>query len=144
MDREIALIYAENGIPDLRPAWVPVIIRLNARGPMTIADLARSLDHTHSGMSQKVAGMRAAGWLETLPGPDARSKKVSLSAGAGRIARKLAAEWRATEASIAEIEAEIPYPLSRVAADIEAALTSRSLHDRIAEKLAADPAWSDS
>jgi hypothetical protein len=51
------------------------------------------------------------------------------------------AEWRATEAATAETEAEIPYPLSRVVPDIEAALRRKSLHDRIAERLADDPDW---
>lgn len=141
MDDEIARVYAENGIPDLKPTWVMEIIRLHVRGPMTIAELARSLARTHSAMSQKVAAMRAAGWLETSPGPDARSKKVALTPKAERIAGQLAAEWRATEASVAEIEAEIPYPLTRVADDIAAALARKSFHDRIAEKLAQDPAW---
>ena len=143
MDDEIARVYAENGIPDLKPNWVMEIIRLHVRGPMTIAELARSVERTHSAMSQKVAAMRGAGWLETSPGPDARSKKVALTPKAEQIAEKLAAEWRATEASVAELEAEIPYPLSRVAGDITAALALKSFHDRIAEKLAQDPAWSD-
>jgi DNA-binding MarR family transcriptional regulator len=143
MDDEIARVYAENGIPDLKPNWVMEIIRLHVRGPMTIAELARSVERTHSAMSQKVAAMRAAGWLETSQGPDARSKKVALTPKAERIAAKLAAEWRATEASVAELEAEIPYPLSRVAGDITTALARKSFHDRIAEKLAQDPAWSD-
>jgi DNA-binding MarR family transcriptional regulator len=141
IDDEIARVYAENGIPDLKPTWAMEIIRLHVRGPMTIAELARSVERTHSAMSQKVAAMRAAGWLETSPGPDARSKKVSLTPKAERIAAKLAAEWRATEASITELEAEIPYPLTRVADDIAAALGRQSFHDRIAEKLARDPAW---
>jgi DNA-binding MarR family transcriptional regulator len=143
IDDEIARVYAENGIPDLKPTWAMEIIRLHVRGPMTIAELARSVERTHSAMSQKVAAMRAAGWLETSPGPDARSKKVSLTPKAERIAAKLAAEWRATEASITELEAEIPYPLTRVADDIAAALARQSFHDRIAEKLARDPAWAD-
>ena len=143
IDDEIARVYAENGIPDLKPTWALEIIRLHVRGPMTIAELARSVERTHSAMSQKVAAMRAAGWLETSPGPDARSKKVSLTPKAERIAAKLAAEWRATEASITELEAEIPYPLTRVADDIAAALARQSFHDRIAGKLAQDPAWSD-
>lgn len=50
--------------------------------------------------------------------------------GAPRVGR-LAAEWRATEAAVAERDAEIPYPMTRVVADIE----------RVAEKLAQDPAW---
>jgi DNA-binding MarR family transcriptional regulator len=144
MDDEIARIYAENDIPDLKTNWVWVILRLRARGPMTIAELARSMNQTHSALSQKVTAMRKAGWVETSPGPDARAKKVSLTTKAERVADKLAAEWRATEASIAEIEAEVPYPQTKVAADIRAALARKSFHDRIAEKLAADPAWNDS
>ena len=143
IDDEIARVYAENGIQDLKPTWAMEIIRLHVRGPMTIAELARSVERTHSAMSQKVAAMRAAGWLETSPGPDARSKKVTLTPKAERIAAKLAAEWRATEASITELEAEIPYPLTRVADDIAAALARQSFHDRIAGKLAQDPAWLD-
>jgi DNA-binding MarR family transcriptional regulator len=143
IDDEIARVYAENGIPDLKPTWAMEIIRLHVRGPMTIAELARSVERTHSAMSQKVAAMRAAGWLETSPGPDARSKKVTLTPKAERIAARLAAEWRATEASITELEAEIPYPLTRVADDIAAALARKSFHDRITEKLAQDPAWLD-
>src|SRR5215831_4307206 len=96
IDDEIAGVYAENGIPDLKPNWVLEIVRLHVRGPMTIAELARSVDRTHSALSQKVAAMRAAGWLDTEPGPDARSKKVTLTPKAERVAPLLAAEWRAT------------------------------------------------
>ena len=67
--------------------------------------------------------------------------RVALTPKAARVIGRLAAEWRATEAAIAEIEAEIPYPLSRVVTDIEDALRRKSFHDRIAEKLARDPAW---
>lgn len=141
MDDEIARLYAENGMPDLRPGWVLPILRLRARGPMTITELARSVGQTHSALSQKVTAMRAAGWVATSPGPDARSKRVSLTAKAERIAARLAAEWRATEASAADIEAEVPYPLTRVAEDIGAALERQSFHDRVAQKLAADPDW---
>src|SRR6516162_4758768 len=102
------------------------LLRLRARGPMTITELARSLQLTHSAESQKVAAMRAAGWVRTTPGPDARSKTVTLTAKAARVADRLAADWRATEAALAEIEAEIPYPLSQAVTDIEAALRRKS------------------
>lgn len=141
MDAEIARLYAEAGIEGLKPSYVMELLRLHARGPMTITELAESVQRTHSATSQKVAAMRAAGLVRTSPGVDARSKKVTLTAQARRIIGRLAAEWRATEAAIADIEAEIPYPLSRVASDIEAALRHKSFHDRIAEKLAADDQW---
>jgi DNA-binding MarR family transcriptional regulator len=141
MDADITRIYAEAQIEGLKPSSVLELLRLHADGPMTITELAESVQLTHSAVSQKVAAMRAAGWVRTTPGSDARSKKVALTAKANRVAARLAAEWRATEASIAEIEAEIPYPLSRVVTDIEKALQRKSFHDRIAGKLAADPAW---
>ena len=135
MDDEIARVYADNGIDDLKPTWVLEILRLRARGPMTIAELARSTGRTHSALSQKVAAMRAAGWLETSPGRDARSKTVTLTAKAERVAALLAAEWRATEAAITELEAELPYPLTQVGEDIRAALARKSFHARITEHL---------
>lgn len=141
MDADIARVYAEAQIHGLKPSFVMELLRLHAHGPMTITELARSVQRTHSAVSQKVAAMRAAGWVRTTPGADARSKKVTLTAKAARITGRLAAEWRATEAAIAQIEAEIPYPLSRVVTDIEQALQRKSFHDRIAEKLAKDAEW---
>jgi DNA-binding MarR family transcriptional regulator len=141
MDAEIARIYADAKISGLKPSFVMELLRLHARGPMTITELARSVQRTHSATSQKVAAMRAAGWVRTTAGSDARSKKVTLTAKARRVTGRLAAEWRATEAAVADIEAEIPYPLSRVVTDIEEALQRKSFHDRIAEKLAGDAAW---
>jgi DNA-binding MarR family transcriptional regulator len=141
IDADIARVYTEAQIEGLKPSYVMELIRLHARGPMTITELAESVQRTHSAMSQKVAAMRDAGLVCTTTGPDARSKKVALTAEATRLIGRLAAEWRATEAALAEVEEEIPYPLSRVVTDIEAALRRKSFHDRIAEKLAADTAW---
>jgi DNA-binding MarR family transcriptional regulator len=141
LDDDIATVYAQARIDGLKPSYVLELLRLHARGPMTISELAASVRRTHSAVSQKVAAMRAAGWVRTTAGADARTKKVVLTAKARRVVDRLAAEWRATEAAVAELEAEIPYPLSRVVADIEAAVRRRSFHDRIADKLAADPAW---
>ena len=141
MDADIARLYAEARIDGLKPSFVMELLRLHAHGPMTITELARSVQLTHSAVSQKVAALRAAGWVRTAAGTDARSKKVALTAKAERAAGRLAAEWRATEAAIADLEAEIPYPLSRVVTDIEEALRRRSFHDRIAGNLTTDPAW---
>ncbi|WAL67388.1 MarR family transcriptional regulator [Amycolatopsis cynarae] len=141
MDADIERIYGEARIEGLKASFVQELLRLRARGPMTITELAESVERTHSAMSQKVASMRSAGLVRTMAGPDARSKRVVLTAKAARIADRLAAEWRATEDAVEELEAELPYPLTRVVADIEEALRRKSFHDRIAEKLAEDPAW---
>ncbi|MFC5828886.1 MarR family winged helix-turn-helix transcriptional regulator [Nonomuraea insulae] len=141
MDDDIAQIYTEGEIDGLKPSFVMELLRLHDHGPMTITELAESVNRTHSALSQKVAAMRTAGWVETVAGDDARSKMVTLTDKARGVVSRLAAEWRATEAAIADLEAEIPYPLSRVVTDIEQALQRKSFHDRIAEKLAQDPEW---
>ncbi len=139
MDADIARVHTEQRIEGLKPSFVMELLRLHAQGPMTIAELAESVQRTHSALSQKVAAMRAAGWVRTVVGDDARTRKVTLTDKARRVVGRLAAEWRATEAALADLEAEIPYPLSRVVTDIERALERRSFHDRIAEKLAENP-----
>jgi DNA-binding MarR family transcriptional regulator len=141
MDADIARIYAESDLGELKPSWSMELLRLQARGPMTITALAESVQRTHSAVSQKVSAMRAAGLVRTTAGPDARSKRVALTPKSRRLLRRLAAEWRATEDVVDEVEAEVPYPLSRAVADIEQALKRRSFHDRIAERLAQDPDW---
>ena len=141
MDADIARVYADADVPDVKPSWVLELLRLHAQGPMTITELAESVQRTHSALSQKVAAMRAAGLVRTTAGPDHRTRKVTLTAKARALADRFAIEWRATEAAVAELEDEIPYPLSQVVRDIEGALQRKSFHDRIAEKLAADPAW---
>ncbi|MFJ7154213.1 MarR family winged helix-turn-helix transcriptional regulator [Streptomyces sp. NPDC101118] len=141
MDADIDRIYSGSAVQGLKPSFVMELLRLYARGPMTIGELAESVERTHSALSQKVAAMRAAGWVETVPGDDARTRRVALTEKARSVVGRLAAEWRATEAALADLEAEVPYPLSQVVTDIERALERRSFHDRIAEKLAEDPEW---
>ena len=141
VDAEIAQVYADAAIKNVKPTWVRELLRLYREGPMTITELAEAVNRTHSALSQKVAAMKAAGLVRTTPGPDARTKRVALTAKARRHAPRLAAEWRATEATLAELEAEIPYPISKAVADVEQALARKSFRDRITERLREDPAW---
>lgn len=141
MDADIARLYAEAGIDGVKPTYVQAMIKLHAHGPMTLTQLAELLGRTHSAVSQKVAAMRVAGLVRTEPGRDARSKTVMLTDTASRLVGRLAAEWRATEDAVAELEGELPYPLMRVVGDIREALGRRSFHDRILTRLVRDPQW---
>ena len=141
LDDELASVYDENGVEGLKTNWVMELLRLHYSGPMTITELAESVERTHSAMSQKVTAMRAAGWVRTTVGTDARSKKVTLTAKAAGIIDRLAAEWRATEGALSEIEAEIPFSIADYVAAVEQARRRKSFHDRIVERLVADPAW---
>ncbi len=141
MDDDIARLYVENDLPELKPSYVMELLRLHARGPMTIKDLAASVHRTHSAMSQKVAAMRTGGLVETTAGSDARNKVVDLTDKSRTIVEKLAAEWQATEAALVALEEELPYPLSKAVQDIEKALERKSFHDRILEQLKGNREW---
>jgi DNA-binding MarR family transcriptional regulator len=135
IDGEIGRIYTDREIKGLKPTYVRELLQLHLKGPMTITELADTIGRTHSALSQKVSAMRTAGLVRTVPGADARSKQVTLTAKSKKIVELLAAEWRATEAAIAELEAELPYPMTQVVRDIEEALARKSFYDRVAGKL---------
>jgi hypothetical protein len=85
-------------------------------------------------MSQTVAAMRTAGLVENAPaapGVDARTRPVQLTGRSRELIPFLEAEWRATELTVRELDAELPYPLSRVADDLAALLKRRSFAERL-------------
>lgn len=136
VDDEIARVYAEMpSAQGVRPAWVFELLRLEARGPMTIRALADSVERTHSALSQKVAAMRKAGLVELTAGPDGRSRNVVLTPRARDLVERMRAEWLATEETLAEVEQEAAYPLSQAVADVERVLARKGFYERLRERL---------
>jgi len=138
IDQDIAGLYTEAGIEGVRTRFVGPLISINRLGPMTIRQLADRWDVSHSAMSQTVAAMRAAGLVETAaaaPGDDARTRPVQLTGRSRELIPFLEAEWRATELTVRQLDAELPYPLSRVADDLAALLEQRPFAARLRENL---------
>lgn len=135
MDADIARIYAERGVHGVRPRFTMALIKLHHRGPLTIKELAELTGVTHSAMSQTVSALRSAGLVSTEPGPDARTRRAALTEQGDEVVPFLEAEWRATEQAVAELEAEVPYPLTAVVRDLREALERRPFHDRVLEHL---------
>ena len=131
LDDGIAAAYAELGIEGVRPRFSMALMFLDSEGPMTIRRLAEECGVSHSAMSQSVTQMRSAGLVASTPGPDARSRLVSLTDAGRAVVPALRAEWAATEAALAELEDELPYPPSRVADDLRAALDRRAFAARV-------------
>jgi DNA-binding MarR family transcriptional regulator len=136
MDQDIASLYDEAGITGLRTRFVGPLIQLSRHGSMTIQELATSVEVTHSAMSQTAAAMRKAGFVDSAESSDGRTRRVELSDRGREVLPFLEAEWRATEESVWELDAEIPYALSQVVEDIDAALASRSFRQRLNTNLA--------
>jgi DNA-binding MarR family transcriptional regulator len=139
MDETIAGLYAEAGITGLKTRFVGPLIQLGRLGTATITQLAAGAEVTHSAMSQTVAAMRREGLVERVDGPgarpDARTRTMQLTARGRELLPFLQAEWVATETTVRELDAEIPYALVDVVRDLRAALARRPFRDRLIEHL---------
>lgn len=139
LDAQIESLYTDRGIRGVRPRFAYPLIRLAHTGPLTIRELAASLDRSHSAMSQTIAAMRREGLVDSEPGADARTRRVSLTDRGRALVPFLEAEWRATEAAVAELDDEVPHRLSAVVTELERALARRPMKDRILSHLGAVP-----
>lgn len=136
MDRDIAGLYAEAGIGGVRTRFVGPLIDLHRYGPLTVKELAERRQGTHSAMSQTVTAMRKAGLVESAEDRDGRNRRVRLTAKSREIVPFLQAEWRATEATVLALDAELPYPVARLVGDLRAALSARPFAQRLRDHLA--------
>jgi DNA-binding MarR family transcriptional regulator len=136
MDQDIASLYDEAGITGLRTRFVGPLIQLSRHESMTIQELATSVEVTHSAMSQTAAAMRKAGFVDSAESNDGRTRRVELSERGREVLPFLEAEWRATEETVRELDAEIPYALSQVVEDINGALATGSFRQRLNANLA--------
>lgn len=137
LDAQIETLYTERGIHGLRPRFAYPLIRLSHTGPLTIRELARALNRSHSAISQTVAALRRQGLVHSEPGTDARTRHVALTESGQALIPFLEAEWRATEAAVAELDDEVPHALSAVVAELEHALERRPMRERILAHLEA-------
>lgn len=138
LDAEVAKVYPAHGVEGMAPRYAYPMIRLAHDGPMGIGELARSLGLTQPAVSQTVKAMRERGFVETSAGPDARTRTVALSERGKELVPLLEAEWRATEAAVAELDDEVPYALSQVVRDLERILERKPMYDRIRTHLEPD------
>ena len=136
LEDEIVQVYEARGLHGLRPRYAYPLIRLAHTGPSTIRELAASLGHTHSAVSQTLAGMRREGLVTSEPGPDARTRRIALTERGRALVPFLEAEWRATAAAVAELDDEcLPTSIGAAVDAMRAALGRRGLADRITERL---------
>ena len=133
LDGDVAQVYADLGVPDYRPRYSPVVRALVALGPMSIRDLAGAIGVTHSAASQTAAQMARHGLLTLERGADARQRIARLTARARALLPLIEAEWAATGAAAAELEAELPAALTHVLFCTERAVVSRPMRARIAD-----------
>ncbi|MFI6790954.1 MarR family winged helix-turn-helix transcriptional regulator [Nonomuraea sp. NPDC050383] len=131
MDGAIARIYTDLGMPDYRPRFSPAVRTLAAEGPLAIRDLAVAIGVTHSAASQTVHQMSKAGFVTLERGTDGRQRVVHLTERTRAALPAIEAEWAATTRAVAELEKELPAPLTAVLEATVEALRRRPFHDRV-------------
>lgn len=133
MDDDVALALSDLGLRDYRTRYSAVIRAVAEAGPTPIRDIAEGLGVSHSAISQLAGEMQQRGLLETRPGSDARQRLVHLTEKTRALLPAIDAEWVATEAAAAALDAELPYSLSALIDDLAEALARRRFRERIAE-----------
>jgi DNA-binding MarR family transcriptional regulator len=136
LEADVARVYADLGVTGYRPRFSPVVRALVALGPLSIRDLAAAIGVTHSAASQTAAQMTRAGLLTLERGTDARQRIARLTDQARDLLPVIEAEWAATAAAAAELEAELPAALTDVLISAERAVVSRPMRTRIADAAA--------
>nr|WP_245757145.1 MarR family transcriptional regulator [Amycolatopsis xylanica] len=137
LDGDVAKFYDELGLGWMRPRYVPVVRALVQQGPLSIRDLAKAVGVTHSAASQTVAQMAKDGLITFTAGEDARQRIVHLTEKARELLPVLDAEWAATSAAAAQLEAELSFPLTELLDEVLAAVERRPMLQRIHDASAA-------
>ncbi|MFF5365747.1 MarR family winged helix-turn-helix transcriptional regulator [Streptomyces sp. NPDC013187] len=133
LDGDVAAVYEEQGMAEYRPRFSPVVRALVAQGSLSVRDLAEAIGVTHSAASQTAAQMARAGLVTHTPDPlDARRRLVGLTAEARSLLPRIEAEWEATAAAMAELDAELSMPLGELLAEVAQAVERRPFRERVA------------
>ncbi|MEU4383968.1 MarR family transcriptional regulator [Promicromonospora sp. NPDC023805] len=132
LDGDVAKVYQEQGLPEYRPRFSPIIRALVAEGPMSIRDLAEAVGVTHSAASQTATQMARAGFAShsTDPG-DNRRRLITLTPKAQALLPTITAEWDATSDAMAELDAEVSMPLAGLLTEVAEAVHRRPFQERI-------------
>lgn len=129
LDASVEAAYREAGL-DFRPRYTPVVRPLFERGPMRIRDLADQTGLSHSALSQTVAQLEKAGWVELRAGRDRRERIVHLTPAAEAREPDLRRQWAITAAAAADLDKALPHPLEPLLARALAEISRESFSDR--------------
>lgn len=129
----IAAALVDLGLDDYRPRFSSIVRVLARSGPCGIGELADATGVTHSAASQTVNELSVRGLVAVKRGSDGRRRIVSLAGETHDLLPVIEAEWAATAAAIAGLDAELSVPLKTLAAELTSALERRTFRLRIAD-----------
>ncbi|WP_328412574.1 MarR family transcriptional regulator [Streptomyces violaceus] len=133
LDGDVSKVHEEQGLPEYRPRFSPAVRALLAEGPLSVRDLAAAVGVTHSAASQTATQMARADLVTHTPDPlDARRRLIDLTPKARALLPLIEAEWEATAAAMAELDAELSMPLAELLREVAEAVGRRPFRERVA------------
>ena len=119
-----------------RARYTPVLRALRA-GVQTVTDITARTHLTQGAISQTVALLEADGLISRHSLEDGRKSRIQLTDAGRALVGKLEQHWVATFAAIANLEAEIGYPLRDVLEHAARALEQNGFSARLTAAKAA-------
>ena len=134
LDGDVQALYDESNAI-FRPRFFPLVQELSAHGSRTVGQLAEAAGVSQPAITQTLSEMSKLQLVEIRRGEDARERRVTLSHAGKRTAEQLAPLWSATREAAADLDRELPHPLSAVLQATLEALDRQPFHNRIRSKL---------
>lgn len=134
---DVAQIYRSAGI-DFEAPWFPLFYLLKHKGAISVTDLAREVEITHSGASQMVTLLEKKGLVRCDADPsDKRIRIVSFTQKGEERLAQVQPVWKALSAATQGLLAEREHSAALLSAfdELEAGLDERGLHSRTMEDL---------
>ena len=134
LDGDVQQIYAALG-ERFRPRFFPIVQSLLQHGACGVNALAQATGVTQPAATQTLAEMAKLGLVTLSPGRDRRERKAELTDDGRRLAERLCPVWDAVEGAAAELDAELPSPLSATLAGALAALDRTPFRERVEKRM---------
>ncbi len=134
---DVSRTYKTLGI-DFEMSWFPLIYLLHQKGEQSVTEVARELEITHPAISQMVRSLskRKLIILASDPG-DGRRRLIRFTTKGQALVETLLPVWQSIKRSMAELldERENNVCLLTFLTELEGALSSRTIYDRIMEDI---------
>lgn len=93
--RQLGLLYdAELATVGLKTTQFSLLSSLQALGPVRPADLARAMKLEPSTLTRNLRPLLAAGWVESGPGPDGRSRTLRITPAGAALRAQARQAWQ--------------------------------------------------
>lgn len=133
MSHDVRKLYKEIDI-DIEPNWYLIVMLLQNRGEISIADIAESLGYSHPSVVVIVKKMSEKDYLHMQKDKDDKRKQlVSLSSKATEILPELELIWQSCESAILKLLSD-DLSIFSFLDDIDAELKANSFYNRFKQE----------